>query len=121
MTKPEKSQFLLLFRHSQSEAEPSPEEMQKIFGKWMEWMKGMKAQGIYVGGDRLDDAGKVVKEPRGVSMTDGPYAESKEILGGYIVVEADSLDRAAVIAQGCPGLGYGTVVEVRPIEKLPHI
>jgi hypothetical protein len=121
MTKPEKNQYLFLFRHPQSQAEPSPEEMQKIFGQWMDWMKGMKAQGIYGGGERLDDAGKVVKEHRGVSVTDGPYAESKEVLGGYIIVSADSLDHAAVIAQGCPGLETGCVVEVRPIEPLPQI
>ena len=121
MTTPEKSQFLFLFRHPQSQPDPSPEEMQKIFGKWMEWMKGMKAKGTYVGGDRLDDAGKVVRNPRGASVTDGPFAEAKEVVGGYIIVTADTLEQASVIAKGCPGLDYGTIVEVRPIEHLPHI
>ena len=121
MSNTEKTQFLLLFRHPQAAPDPTPEEMQQIFGKWMAWMKAMKAKGQYVGGDRLDDAGKVVRSVRGASVTDGPYAEAKEILGGYIIVEADSLAQATEIAKGCPGLETETTVEVRPIEKLPPI
>ena len=121
MTNIEKPSYLLLFRHPQEGPDPTPEEMQKIFGKWMDWMKGLKANGQYLGGDRLDDAGKVVRRPRGTSVTDGPFAESKEVVGGYIIVAADDLGQAAELARGCPGLDNGTVVEVRPIEKLPHI
>jgi len=121
MSKIEKSQFLLLFRSPSDQPEPTPEEMQQVFGKWMAWMKGMKAQGQYVGGDRLEDGGKVLRGPRGGSVTDGPFAEAKESVGGYIIVAADSLTQAAEIAKGCPGFEYGTFVEVRPIEKLPPI
>src|SRR5271168_1664123 len=103
MSIPEKSRFLFLFRHSQEGPDPTPEEMQQIFGKWMAWMKGMKAKGQYVGGDRLDDAGKVLRPAHGVSVTDGPYAEAKEMVGGYIIVVADNLAEAAEIAKGCPG------------------
>jgi hypothetical protein len=120
MSNPEKTQFLLLFRHPIAGPDPTPEEMQQIFGKWMAWMKGMKAKGHYVGGDRLDDAGKVLR-PHGSSVTDGPYAEAKETVGGYIIVLADNLAQAAEIAKGCPGLEGETIVEVRPIEKLPPI
>lgn len=95
--------------------------MQQIFGKWMAWMKGMKAKGLYVGGDRLEDGGKVVRSSKGASVTDGPYAEAKEMVGGYIIVMAESLAEAAEIAKGCPGLDYETVVEVRLIENLPPI
>ncbi len=119
MSTTEKPQFLLLFRNSQSGPDPTPEEMQQIFGKWMAWMKAMKAKGQYVGGDRLDDAGKVLRTSKAV--TDGPYVEAKETVGGYIIVSADTLAQAADIAKGCPGFEYGTIVEVRPIEKLPPI
>ncbi len=123
MSTPEKQQFLLLFRHPQESPDTSPEEMQQIFGKWMAWMKAMKAKGQYVGGDRLEDAGTVLRSSRGASVTDGPYAEAKETVtvGGYIIITADSLAHAVEIAKGCPGLDLEHVVEVRPIEKLPPI
>jgi hypothetical protein len=54
-------------------------------------------------------------------VTDGPYAEAKETVGGYVVIAADNLAQAVEIAKGCPGLDYETLVEVRPIEKLPPI
>ena len=121
MTKIEKSQFLLVFRHPQEGPDPTPEEMQKIFGRWMDWMKGMKARGQFVGADRLQDTGNVLRGPRGATVTDGPFAESKEIMGGYVIVEAADLAAATEIARGCPGLDGGTIVEVRPIENLPPI
>lgn len=121
MTTPEKSQFLFLFRNREDQPDPTPDEMQQIFGKWMAWLKGMKAKGQYVGGDRLLDAGKMLRESKGAKVTDGPYAESKETIGGYVIVTADTLAEAAEIAKGCPGFDYGTGVEVRPIEKLPPI
>jgi hypothetical protein len=121
MSNPEKPQFLLIFRSPNDGPDPTPEEMQQIFGKWMAWMKGMKAKGQYVAGDRLDDAGKVLRAPRGSSITDGPYVEAKETVGGYIILTADNLAQAAEIAKGCPGLDGQTIVEVRPIEKLPPI
>ena len=111
MSNTQKSQFLFLFRHPQSDPDRTPEEMQQIFGKWMAWMKAMKAKGQFVGGDRLEDEGKVVRSVRGASVTDGPFAEAKEILGGYVIVEADNLSQAAEIAKGCPGLDYQTTVE----------
>jgi hypothetical protein len=113
--------YLFVFRYPVDGPDPTPEEMEKIFGKWMAWMKGMKAKGQYVGGDRLDDGGKVVRNPRGATVTDGPFAEAKEIVGGYIIVTAASLAAAAEIAKGCPGLENGTIVEVRPIEPLPPV
>lgn len=113
--------YLFVFRNSVDGPEPTPEEMEKIFGKWTAWMKGMKAKGQYVAGDRLEDAGKVIRQPRGATVTDGPFAEAKEIVGGYIIVTAASLAAATELAKGCPGLEYGTIVEVRPIEPLPPI
>jgi hypothetical protein len=121
MSTAKKSQFLLLFRHPQDGPDPSPEEMQQIFGQWMAWMKGMKAKGQFVVADRLEDGGKVLRGPAGSTVTDGPFAESKEIVGGFVIVTADSLADASAIARGCPGFAYGTIVEVRPIEDLPAI
>jgi hypothetical protein len=121
MSTKEKNQYLFIFRHSMSQPDPTPEEMQQIFGNWMAWLKAVKASGNYVGGDRLDDGGKVLRNPKGATVTDGPYIEAKEAVGGYIIVTAYSLDEAAEIAKGCPGLDNGGKVEVRQIEKLPPI
>jgi hypothetical protein len=121
MTKSEKSEYLLLFRHPREEPDPTPEEMQKIMGEWMDWMKSVSAKGQLRGANRLDDGGKVLRQPRGTSVIDGPFAEAKEIVGGYLVVAADDLAQATEIARGCPGLNYNIIVEVRPIEPLPPL
>ena len=121
MSQSEKPQFLLLFRHPSDGPDPTPDEMQQIMGRWMEWMKGMKARGEFVGANRLDDGGKVLRGATGSTVTDGPFAETKEVVGGYVIVAADNLARAAEIARGCPGLANGAIVEVRPIEQLPPI
>ena len=111
-----KSQFLFVFRSPQDQPDPTPEEMQKIFGSWMAWVKNLKDKGVYVAGQPLEEAGKVLRGPRGKSLTDGPFVESKEIVGGYLIVLADSLEAATTIARDCPGLAFGGTVEVRPID-----
>lgn len=117
----QKPQFLLLFRHEMEGPDPSPEEMQQIFGRWMEWMKGMGARGEFAGANRLEDTGKVLTGPKGSTVTDGPYIEAKEVVGGYVIVSADNIDQAVEIARGCPGLDTETIVEVRPVEPLPEM
>ena len=120
-TQSKKPLFLFIFRYQQNTPDPTPEEMQQIFGAWMGWMKNMKAKGQYLAGDPLGDAGKVLRGPHGGKMTDGPFAESKEIVGGYMIIAADSLDQAAAIAKGCPGFDRGGSVEVRSIDLLPEM
>ncbi len=120
MSTSKKSDFLLLFRHPADGPDPSPEEMQQIFGRWMAWMKGMKDKDQFVVADRLQETGKVLRGAAG-AVTDGPFAESKEVVGGFVIVKAASLDEAVQIGRGCPGLPLGTIVEVRPIEDLPEV
>ncbi len=120
-TQSKKSQFLLLFHQPLAGPDPTPQEMEQIFGRWMAWMKGMKAKGDFVGSNRLQDTGRVLRGPRGTSVTDGPFAESKEIVGGYVLLTADNLKQAVEIARGCPGLDHETIVEVRPVEPLPDL
>lgn len=112
MSTPDKAQFILLFSDRVDSPDPSPEEMQQIMGKWMGWLQGLKTQGVYVAGNRLEDGRKVI---RGSKFTDGPFVESKEVVSGYIVVLAQDLAQAEKIGQGCPGLEYSTTVEVRPM------
>ena len=115
----QKSQFLLLFRHSQEGPDPTPAEMEQIMGRWMAWMKGLGAKGHFAGANRLQETGKVLRGPGGKSVTDGPFAEAKEIIGGYVMVTAANYAQAVELARGCPGLDMGTFVEVREVELLP--
>lgn len=76
----------------------------------------MRAEGRYVGGDRLTNDARSVAAPAGRTVvTDGPYAESKEIVGGYFSITAASFDEACAVAAACPSLKYGGRVEVRQI------
>jgi hypothetical protein len=110
------SEFLYLYRGG--ERPNSPDAAQKVMQKWVEWMKDLGARGhLKDGGHPLEPgAGKVVRAGKGV--TDGPFAEAKDVVGGYTLVEAKDLAQAAELAQGCPILERGGIVEVRAIMKM---
>jgi len=109
------SEFLYLYRGG---ARPvSPEEMQTTMQKWVTWMKDLGARGhIKDSGHPLEPGGKVVQSSK--SVTDGPFAEAKDLVGGSTLVEAKDLAHATELAQGCPILERGGLVEVRPIMKM---
>ena len=110
------SEFTCLFRGRKTSG--SPEEMQQHFEKWVAWFKDLDAKGyIKDPGHPLEHTGKVVSGTQKV-VNDGPYAEAKDVVGGYIVVEADDLAHAVELSKGCPILEVGGSVEVRPIQIL---
>lgn len=111
-------EYLLIFRNDFiSLPKGSPEEMQAMTKKWMDWIGGIAAQNKLVDrGNRLASTGKVLK-PDNV-ITDGPYSEVKESVGGYSIIKVDSYDEAVEIAKGCPVLTLGGNVEVREIDRL---
>ena len=104
--------FLFVYRgNNEAFAKMSPEEMQQHNAKWGAWIGAAMQQGWMVDpGDALTPEGQVVKAK---VVTDGPFVESKEIVGGYSVVQADTVQAAAKLASGCPGLQFGGSVEVR--------
>ena len=106
---------MLIFRGTDWHKGLSPEEMQQVSDRWMAWFKGLMEQGKAVAGNPLERAGKIVSGKNGRVVADGPFAESKEAIGGYFLLKVDSLDEAVAIAQECPGLPYGAKVEVRPV------
>jgi hypothetical protein len=110
--------FLFIYRgNPENDARMSPEEMQKIMGKWSAWIMDAMSKGWMVNpGDALTPEGKVVNSKKVV--TDGPFVESKELVGGYSIVKADSLAAAAELAKGCPALESGGKVEVRVLAGL---
>lgn len=109
--------FMFLFRGIPGAGNPSPEQMQANMQKWMGWIENLRAANLYLGGEPLTPAGKVVKGTQPI-VTDGPFAESKEIIGGYFIIKAASLEEAAELAKGCPDFAIGGSVEVREIMKL---
>lgn len=110
-------EFMLIFRMTpNADFQPSPEQMQESIKHWQDWIGGIAAQGKFVSTNQLSFTGKTLKAD-GV-ITDGPYAEVKEIVGGYIIVQAANLDEALKLAAGCPILQVGGHVEVREIMQL---
>lgn len=120
MSTENKNEYILLFRGTDWSQKLSPEEMQKVSGQWMDWFKGLMQEGKVLGGRPLDKTGKVVSGKNGRTISDGPFAESKEAIGGYFLLRVDTMEEAVAIAQQCPGLPHGARVEVRPMmEQCP--
>ena len=94
----------------------SPEEIQAVTTNWRAWFERLTREGKAKAGQPLLNEGKVVSGKHGRVVADGPFAESKEAIGGYFLLQVDSLERAVAIAQECPGLAYGATVEVRPVS-----
>src|SRR5438093_8285930 len=109
--------YMLLFRGNDWHKGLSPEEMQKVADHWMVWFKRLTEQGKAIAGNPLENEGKIVSGKNGRVVADGPFAESKEAIGGYFLLQVNSLDEAVAIAKDCPGLAYGVVVEVRPVAE----
>jgi hypothetical protein len=108
------SEFTFLYRGSDPSA--SPEQMQKTMQKWVAWFKDLSAKGhIKDPGHPLERTGKVVAGQH-KSVHDGPYAEAKDVVGGYTLVEARDLAQAVELSKGCPILDAGGSVEVRPVR-----
>jgi hypothetical protein len=114
MSTPSNHGFLLIFRSTDWYQGLSPEQMQQIADNWMAWFNRLKDEGKCVGGNPLEREGKIVFGRNRV-VSDGPFAESKESIGGYFLLKVASMDEAVAIAQQCPGLPHGIRVEVRPI------
>ena len=107
-------EYALIMRHEDGGKIASPEQMQAWMKQTMDWIGGIAAQNKLVDkGAPLGSEGRVVRANNVV--TDGPYTEIKELIGGYIAVRAGSFDEAAELAKGCPILNYGGNVEVRDI------
>jgi len=110
-------EYMLIFRHQDGTKLASPEQMQVWMKQTMDWIGGIAAQNKYVEGNGLpfDDA-KVVHHNK--TVTNGPFGEIKETLGGYVVVKADSVEEACEFAKGAPVLqGEGNTVEVRKLAR----
>jgi hypothetical protein len=111
------SEFVYLYRGGERPS-GSPEQMQQQMQKWMAWMKDLTDKGhIKDPGHPLERTGKLVRG-RQRAVTDGPFAEAKDVVGGYTIVQAKDLADAVSLTSGCPILDIEGFVEVRPIMKM---
>lgn len=109
------SEYLLLFRGTHWDKGLSPEEIQKVMGQFMAWFERLTQQGKAKGGQPLANEGKIVSGKKGRTVADGPFAESKEAIAGYFLLQVGDLNEALEIAKQCPTLEYGATIEVRPV------
>ncbi|MDO9374319.1 MAG: YciI family protein [Bacteroidota bacterium] len=110
-------EFLLIMRHEDGTKIASPEQMETWMKQTMDWIGSIAAQNKFVGGTGLPfSEARVVQSDK--LVTDGPFGDIKETIGGFMHVKAESLDEAVAFAKGCPVLqGEGNTVEVRKISK----
>jgi hypothetical protein len=114
------SYMLLLYDDPTGWQKMSPDDMQKAIQKYVAWREKLRSQKILVGTAKLAaDPGKVIRGKERARVTDGPYSETKEILGGYFTIEAPNYNSAVEQCRDCPHLEYGGTIEVREVEPMP--
>ncbi len=111
-------EYLLLIRGTHWNSGLSPAELQRVMTDFYAWVDGFSQRGINRGAQPLLEEGKLVTGAKGVNVTDGAFAESKEAIAGYFRLAVSSMDEALHIAQACPILAYGAQIELRPIADL---
>ena len=113
------SQFMLALHDDPSEFQKlSPEEIQGVIEEYSAWAARLKEQDTMETGSKLKDgSGKVLRGYQSeMTVKDGPYSETKEILGGFFIIHADSYEDAAQISRDCPHLKYGGTIELRQVD-----
>jgi hypothetical protein len=109
--------YMLLFRSDAWYEELSYDEIQKVISQNNAWIEGLIAQGKATPGRALHRKGATVSGKNGQIVSDGPFTESKEVIGGYLILDVETIAEAIAIAQSSPTLAYGTSIEVRPVAE----
>jgi hypothetical protein len=112
--------MMLLHECPSSFKDISPDQMQKVCEQYSAWAKGIAEKGQLIGGQKLTaDHGRQLQNNKGkLVVSDGPYSETKEIIGGYFAIKEETYDAAVQIASSCPHLGYGGRIELRQIDEM---
>jgi hypothetical protein len=114
-TETTRGEYMLLFRGPHWDRGLSQQELQAAMDKVMAWFEGLNQRGKTKAAQPLGAQGRIISGTNGQLVVDGPFAESKEAVGGYLMLQADNLNEAVEIARSMPTLKYGISVEVRPI------
>ena len=113
------AQYAILLRDDFDMQALPASEQERVFSQFIAWSEQLAARGEHRGVERLDRDGRTVSIRDGRIVIDGPYAEGKETVMGFFLVEADTIEHAARIAAGCPSVALGASVEVRLIAPFP--
>ena len=115
--------YILFFRNSgpETHAHLSADERQQLMTRWNAWYDDLAAEGKAIAGTPLELETRIVSVARGERIVDGPFAEAKEAIGGYVMLMVNDLDEATRIAQRHPGLPYGLEIEVRRLAESCHL
>ena len=108
--------FMFIFQGGMP-SDASPEQMQASMGKWLAWIEKLNKEGKYVAGEPLLPGGKLIKG-KNKTVTDGPYTEGKEIVGGFFVVNAADINEAVQLCDDYPDYENGGSIQVRQIMKI---
>ena len=109
--------FMFIFQGNPATPQGSPEQMQAHMGKWMAWIDKLTKEGRYEAGEPLLPGGKLVAG-KNKTVTDGPYTEGKEVVGGFFLIKAKDINEAVEIAKDCPDFELGASVQVRQVLKI---
>lgn len=114
------AQYILLLHEDPSNlGDISPERAQDIIQEYKDWRGKIASQGRLRGGEKLQETtGRILTRGADGTILDGPFSETKEVIGGFFVIEAESYDQAVELSRDCPHLVYGTRIEVREIEQI---
>ncbi len=108
------AQYLLLFRGPDWDRGLAPDAAQRLMDDVMAWFDGLQQRGLVKGGSPLAREGAILSG-KTERRRDGPFAESKEVIGGYLLLAVEDFDEAVAIARECPTLAHGIDIEVRPV------
>ena len=111
------SGYMLLYRSDEWYNKLSQEELQKLINQNKAWFEKLTSQGKAKPGRALERTAVTVSGKNGRFVTDGPFVESKEAVGGYLVLDVETIEEAIAIAQSSPGLAYGGAIEIRPVAE----
>lgn len=122
-TAPRTAPYLLLFRNAgpETHAGLTPKQREALAQRWNDWYDSLAAAGKVEHGQPLGLEGRVVSGRRGERVVDGPFAETKEVVGGYFMLNVADMDEATAIARQCPGLPLGLTVEIRPLAAVSPV
>jgi hypothetical protein len=110
--------YLLMFHTNESWKQLGREELQEYIDQNNAWLQQLMTSGKAKGGQALARGGAIVSGKNGRNVTDGPFAESKEVIGGYMLLSVETFEEAVAIAKTAPNLAYGASVEVRPLTNV---
>lgn len=108
----------MLIFHGGEKNGASPEQMQAHMGKWMAWIEKLSKTDQYVAGEPLLPGGKLISGAGGKTVTDGPYTEGKEVVGGFFIIKAKDMNDAVAISKESPDFELGGTVQVRQVMKM---